>query len=71
MRTKWEYTTLVFDFRSFWSSGDFDHHAYNDALNERGEKGWELVSVMDTNHFKGATRHVVVTMKRPMNRHED
>ena len=33
-------------------------------LNQKGAHGWELVSAFDTNYGEGATREVVLLLKR-------
>ncbi len=60
---QWEYKTLEFATTGF-SGGLLDIRSFNDALNEYGEHGWELVNCFDTNQSYGASRKVIAVMKR-------
>ncbi|MBL9138575.1 MAG: DUF4177 domain-containing protein [Verrucomicrobiales bacterium] len=62
---KWEYLTLVLR-TGGWMGGKVDGQELTDALNEKGADGWELVSIFDTNMYRGETRDVVAILKRPM-----
>lgn len=69
----WEYTTRVFDFRNAtdlfgtkYNDGSFDQFAFDREANALGWEGWELVSMMDTNHFDGDTKYIIATFKRPL-----
>ena len=68
----WEYLTRVFDFRpesvlgGKYGDGSFDAASFDHEANALGWDGWELVSIIDTNRFKGATAYVVATFKRPL-----
>lgn len=63
---KWEYMTLMLSASGFLLGGKIDVQELTDKLNERGEEGWELVSVFDTTMLEGKTRDVVAVLKRPM-----
>ena len=63
---KWEYMTVMFQATGFWLGGKLNGDAFNSKLNELGERGWELVSVFDTNMHQGGTRDVVAVFKRAM-----
>jgi hypothetical protein len=65
-RSKWEYMTLMLSATSFWGGGRLDGQALTNRLNELGVEGWELVSVFDTNQFRGETRDVVAVLKRSL-----
>jgi hypothetical protein len=60
---QWEYITLEFETRGF-AGGLLDTHAFNDALNNYGREGWEMVSCFDTNQSQGASRRVIAVLKR-------
>jgi len=44
--------------------GNLDSNAFSQRLNDRGEEGWELVSIFDTHLHNGNTRDVVAVFKR-------
>ena len=60
---KWEYMTVLAS-ASGWLGGKVDTQAFTNRLNELGREGWELVSAFDTNMYDGATRDVVLILKR-------
>lgn len=62
--TQWEYRVVQFQPKGFFGSV-IDHQEMADFLNERGAEGWELVSTLDTNAYKGGTRDVLIFLKRP------
>lgn len=59
---RWEYKTLSFKKRSFFS-GAIDTEAFNQQLDALGRDGWELVSICP-NSFMGAPSGVVAVLKR-------
>jgi hypothetical protein len=61
---KWEYLSVAFAATGFWVQGKLDGDAFNERLNQLGQKGWELVSVFDTNVGGGGTRDVFAVFKR-------
>ena len=65
---RWEYKTLKVDTFGF-TGGKFEISAFDRELNDHGRNGWELVSVFDTNMSGGVSRHVVATLKRPLESH--
>jgi hypothetical protein len=44
--------------------GKVDFQALSDKLNELGEEGWEVVAMEDTNMYEGASRSIVIILKR-------
>ena len=64
----WEYKTVLTDTTGFFAGGKLDAEEFDAKLNALGRKGWELVSVMDTNAAQGVTRHVVAVFKRAVSR---
>ena len=63
---RWEYMTLMLPASGFAFGGKIDAQKLTDRLNELGSKGWELVSVFDTNMLEGKTRDVFAMVKRPL-----
>ncbi|HEX6370617.1 MAG TPA: DUF4177 domain-containing protein [Longimicrobium sp.] len=63
--TKWEYQTLKLK-PGGWLGGKVDTDALRAQLNALGQEGWELVSAFDTAAGQGASREVVVILKRPV-----
>ncbi len=62
---QWEYRTIKLKGKGFWGGG-LDETQLDDAMNELGREGWELVSVLGTNEVYGKTRHIVAIFKRPL-----
>lgn len=63
---KYEYTVLmVAAEKGLFTSGKVDGEKLSGELNRLGRDGWELVSTFDTNMGHGATRDVVMILKRP------
>ncbi|HEU4419212.1 MAG TPA: DUF4177 domain-containing protein [Planctomycetota bacterium] len=60
----WEYMTFMLRAGGVWLGGSLDGQQLTDKLNELGSKGWELVSIFDTNMLHGQTRDVVAVLKR-------
>lgn len=60
---KWEYKTIEFDTKGF-AGGLLDIYTFNEALNDNGRDGWELVNCFDTNQTNGASRKVIAIFKR-------
>lgn len=61
---QWEYFTLKSAATGF-VGGKIDDAALTARLNQLGGDGWELVAAFDTNQSYGATRDVVLILKRP------
>ena len=66
---KFEYKVLDVAANSSWFSrgGEINHQELVEKLNELGKAGWEVVSCSDLNMHHGASRSVVIIMKRPIN----
>jgi hypothetical protein len=62
---KFEYTVLEVPPKGFWG-GKFDYAALTTKLNDLGKKGWEAVSGIDTNMPQGATRAIIIILKREL-----
>jgi hypothetical protein len=45
----------------------FDSDAFDAALNQFDNEGWELLSALDINESYGRTIEIVVILKRPRN----
>ena len=65
---KFEYKTIKFDLRGglFSGGGKVDTENVQNQLNELGNEGWELINTIDTAHFKGASRDLVMILKREL-----
>jgi len=61
---KFEYKILKFPLTANFFSNKLDENLLEKTLNVHGLDGWEVVSVIDTNEGYGATKEIVVTMKR-------
>lgn len=64
---KYEYVVLMVAADTGWFTlgGKVDGEKLSGELNRLGREGWELVSTFDTNMAQGATRDVVMILKRP------
>jgi hypothetical protein len=63
--TRWEYEVLKLEPGGLL--GDkMDDDEMKELLNRLGADGWELVSAFDTNYGEGATREVIMLLKRPV-----
>lgn len=63
---QWEYKSIKFEPRGFFG-GIFDVKEFEQAANQYGREGWELVSCFDTNYGQGGSRDIVAVFKRPLN----
>ncbi len=61
---RWEYKTIKIPTKGILG-GKIKETDLDQALNEQGNKGWELVSVFGTNLGQGQTRDVVAVFKKP------
>lgn len=50
---------------NIWSS-KIDEQELTDQLNQLGQQGWELVSASDLNWAQGATRGLIMILKREL-----
>lgn len=62
---KFEYTILDVPSKGFFG-GKIDHAALTEKLNELGRKGWEVVSMNDTNMYQGGSRAIIIILKREL-----
>jgi hypothetical protein len=60
---KFEYKVLDVVAKGFFG-GKVDFVALSDKLNELGEEGWEVVAMEDTNMYEGASRSIIIILKR-------
>jgi hypothetical protein len=60
---RFEYTVLDIPAKG-WFGGKLDLETLTQKLNELGDKGWEVVSGTDTNMYEGATRGMIIILKR-------
>lgn len=63
---QFEYKVLDIATRGWWS-GKINFQELASKLNELGREGWEVVSSSDINKWEGASRSVIVILKRPLN----
>jgi len=61
---RWEYKTVRFKTAGFVGV-KFDSDAFDAALNQFDNEGWELLSALDINESYGRTIEIVVILKRP------
>lgn len=60
----WEYKTIkIVDTGTF--GPNFNLTDLDEKLNHLGKQGWEVISALDLNVFRGASSDVVVILKRP------
>ncbi|MEO7308916.1 MAG: DUF4177 domain-containing protein [Chitinophagaceae bacterium] len=60
---KFEYNVLDIPTKG-WFGGKIDFHELSTKLNALGREGWEVISTTDTNMWEGASRGVVIILKR-------
>lgn len=63
---KWEYKTIKMTTHTTFNAGKPSEGAFDRAMNELGEQGWELVAVFPLTQTIGETRDVVVAFKRQL-----
>lgn len=61
---RWEYDALKAQATGLFG-GKVDTADLVRRMNERGDEGWELVNVFDTNAGYGTTKDVIALFKRP------
>ncbi|GAB3992784.1 DUF4177 domain-containing protein [Spirosoma daeguense] len=62
---RFEYRILDVSAGGFWG-GKVDAQELTNRLNELGQEGWEVVSVVDTDIYGGGTKGLLVTLKREL-----
>lgn len=62
--TRWEYKTLIIAPTLFL--GVFKIDEMDALLNRHGGEGWEISGVIDMNAYQGATKGIVIILKRPL-----
>ncbi len=62
---KLEYTTLEVPTKGFWGY-KIDHEALTAQLNELGWKGWEVVTLSNTNLHQGSSKGMLIILKREL-----
>ncbi|MEE8145822.1 MAG: DUF4177 domain-containing protein [Kiloniellales bacterium] len=60
----WEYKTAKLKLRGFLG-GKIDQSNLDNLLEEAGNQGWELVSIVATNLYQGRTQDAALVFKRP------
>lgn len=69
---QYEYKILAADARGgfFSGGGRVNFEALQDELNRLGKLGWEMVASTNINRYEGATRDVMIILKRPINENQ-
>lgn len=62
---RFEYTVLDVPTKGFFG-GKVDFEALTTKLNDLGKKGWEVATISDTNMHQGASRALIVILKREL-----
>ncbi|MCX6217268.1 DUF4177 domain-containing protein [Spirosoma sp.] len=62
---KFEYLVLDVTSTGFWNN-KIDTQELTEKLNQLGREGWELTSMVDVNQHQGATKGLLVTLKREL-----
>ncbi len=65
---RFEYKILDAPAKGFWG-GKVNLQELTDTLNSLGREGWEVVSATDTNMHEGATRGLIILLKRQIDNH--
>jgi|CXWL01.1.fsa_nt_gi hypothetical protein len=60
---QFEYKVLEAAAKGFWG-GKINSQELVNKLNEFGRQGWEVVSAADTNMWEGASRNMIIILKR-------
>ncbi|HEX2205205.1 MAG TPA: DUF4177 domain-containing protein [Longimicrobium sp.] len=63
---RWQYATLELDVDRYFLGPQVDAAEVSRHLNDYGEDGWELVSMIDVNAGEGRTCDLVAVFKRPV-----
>ena len=60
---KYEYHTYLYNPNGLFG-GKVDADQFNNAINQYGSQGWELVNCVASNQSYGATTHLICVFKR-------
>ena len=63
---KFEYKVLDVPTKFSWSGGKINAQELADKLNDLGRQGWEVVNTIDTNLHQGASRGLIIILKRSL-----
>jgi len=61
---KWEYRTCQIPATGWVLGGNLDGNTIEDRTNRLGAEGWEAVSALSANQFMGASRSILILLKR-------
>ncbi|MBD1865511.1 MULTISPECIES: DUF4177 domain-containing protein [Trichocoleus] len=61
---EWEYKTVKFFAQGTFEAGKINEIELEDALNEAGARGWELVSILPGTRANGELWDFVAVLKR-------
>ena len=63
----WQYHTFKFSpTESYFHDGRLDEERIRGELDQRGEKGWELVGIFSSTTGGDLTHEVAIVFKRPL-----
>jgi hypothetical protein len=62
---RWEYKTAKVEAKGWFAGGKLDALEFDQVLNEMGDQGWELVSVLSVTQTHGSSREIAAVFKRP------
>ncbi|WP_207494205.1 DUF4177 domain-containing protein [Aridibaculum aurantiacum] len=63
---RFEYKLLDVPTKFSWSGGKINLQELTSKLNQLGAQGWEVVNTTDTNMTHGATRGLVIILKKEL-----
>lgn len=61
-----EYKILDVPTKFSWSGGKMNVQELADKLNDLGRQGWEVVNTIDTNMYQGASRGLIIILKKSL-----
>jgi hypothetical protein len=61
---QWEYKTIKFFTKGFFTGGKLDLKEFDNELNTMGSQGWDLISCFDTSQHQGSSKEVICVFKR-------
>ena len=64
---KFEYKLIKHKVSNWLGGVKSDFSDIDNEYNTLGDKGWELVSIMDTNRYQGQSDFIVAVFKREIN----
>ena len=62
---KFEYTVIEIPTKGFWGY-KIDFETLNAQLNEMGRKGWEVITLSNSNLHQGSSKGMLIILKREL-----